>query len=37
MLRAAFARLGRDAIVSREPTDGQYGRLLRESANRGRR
>ena len=37
LLRDAFARAGREVILSREPTDSEYGRLLRESANRGRR
>ena len=37
LLQDAFARAGRDVIVSREPTDGEFGRLLRESASRGRR
>jgi len=36
LLRDVFARAGREVIVSREPTDGEYGRLLRESASRGR-
>ena len=37
LLRDAFANAGREVIVSREPTDSEYGRLLRESAKRGRR
>jgi dTMP kinase len=36
LLRDAFLRAGRDVVVSREPTDGEYGRQLRESASRGR-
>lgn len=31
-----FARAGRDVVLSREPTDGPWGRKLRESAARGR-
>ena len=31
-----FARAGRDVVLSREPTDGRWGRKLRESAAAGR-
>jgi dTMP kinase len=31
-----FAGQGREVVLSREPTDGPWGRKLRESANRGR-
>jgi len=36
LLRDALVKAGRKVIVSREPTDGPYGRKLRDSANRGR-
>lgn len=31
-----YASLGRDVLLSREPTDGPWGRKLRESASTGR-
>lgn len=31
-----FARAGREVVLSREPTDGPWGRQLRESASLGR-
>ena len=36
LLGQAFSELGRDVVLSKEPTDGPWGRKLRESAAAGR-
>jgi len=36
LLRNALEIAGEDVVVSREPTDGQWGRQIRESAQNGR-
>jgi dTMP kinase len=35
LLVAALRRAGREPVVTREPTDGEYGRRIREMAARG--
>lgn len=37
LLAKALTKLGLTAVVSKEPTDGKFGKLLRESAFSGRR
>ena len=36
MLRSAFEKIGVAPIVSKEPTDGKWGKLIKESATSGR-
>jgi len=36
LLKEALERAGENPVVSKEPTDGRWGRLLRESAANGR-
>jgi dTMP kinase len=36
MLKEALQRAGEDPIVSKEPTNGQWGKLIKESATTGR-
>lgn len=36
MLRDALERAGESVVISKEPTDGQWGRLIKESASQGR-